>query len=47
MALAILGAVPLVLILAAIGTNTYWMALAWKLRTLVGDQRREALSGVA
>jgi phosphatidylglycerophosphate synthase len=47
MVLALLGAVPLVVILAAIGTNTYWMALAWKLRSLVGEERRAALTGAA
>lgn len=47
MALALVGAVPLVVILAAIGTNTYWMALAWKLRSLVGEERRAALTGAA
>jgi hypothetical protein len=47
MVLALAGAVPLVLILCAIGANVYWMGLAWKLRTLVGEDRDEALSGVA
>ncbi len=48
MALALVGALPLVVILAAIGANTYWMALAWKLRSLIGEERRaEALSGAA
>jgi phosphatidylglycerophosphate synthase len=47
MVLALAGAVPLVLILCAIGANVYWMGLAWKLRTLVGEDRDEALSGAA
>jgi phosphatidylglycerophosphate synthase len=46
MALAIGGALPLVVILCAIGANTYWMALAWKLRALIGEERRAALTGV-
>jgi phosphatidylglycerophosphate synthase len=47
MALAFLGALPLVVILSAIGANAYWMALLWKLRALVGEERRAALSGAA
>ncbi len=48
MGLALLGALPLVVILCAIGANTYWMALAWKLRALIGEERRAAaLSGAA
>ncbi|MGE5816135.1 MAG: lysylphosphatidylglycerol synthase domain-containing protein [Acidobacteriota bacterium] len=44
MALAVIGALPLVVILCAIGANTYWMALAWKLRALIGEERRAALA---
>lgn len=46
MAFAVGGALPLVVILCAIGTNAYWMALAWKLRALIGEERRAALTGV-
>ena len=47
MGIALVGALPLVVILCAIGANTYWMALAWKLRALAGEERRAALSGAA
>lgn len=48
LALALAGALPLVVILCAVGANLYWMALAWKLRALIGEERRaEALSGAA
>jgi len=39
MALALLGALPLVVLLAAIGANVYWMSLVLKLRHLLsGDE---------
>lgn len=38
MVLALAGALPVVLILAMIGTNAYWMALAFRLRTLLGQK---------
>lgn len=48
MALSLIGALPLVVVLGAIGANTYWMALAWKLRALIGEGRRAAaFSGAA
>jgi len=47
-ALALVGALPVVLILCVIGAHAYWMALAWKLRALIGEERRaEAFSGAA
>jgi phosphatidylglycerophosphate synthase len=36
MALALLGALPLVVLLAAIGANVYWISLVLKLRHLLG-----------
>jgi phosphatidylglycerophosphate synthase len=38
MALALVNALPLVVLLAAIGGNIYWMSLMVKLRHLLGDE---------
>ena len=42
MALSLVGALPLVVVLAAIGSNTYWISLVLKLRHLLGDEGAEA-----
>jgi phosphatidylglycerophosphate synthase len=39
MALALLGALPLVVVLAAIGANVYWISLVLKLRHLLGGDQ--------
>jgi phosphatidylglycerophosphate synthase len=39
MALALLNLLPLVIVLAAIGGNVYWISLVLKLRDLIGDRR--------
>src|SRR4029079_6266951 len=36
-ALALVGGLPLVVVLAAIGSNTYWISLVLKLRHLLAD----------
>jgi phosphatidylglycerophosphate synthase len=38
MALSLLGALPLVVVLAAIGANIYWISLVLKLRHLLADE---------
>jgi phosphatidylglycerophosphate synthase len=37
-ALSLVGLLPLVVVLAAIGSNTYWISLVLKLRHLLGDE---------
>ncbi len=37
-ALSLLGLLPLVVVLAAIGSNTYWISLVLKLRHLLGEE---------
>jgi len=44
MALALVGLLPLVVVLAAIGTNIYWISLVLKLRHLLGDTGSEAVT---
>jgi phosphatidylglycerophosphate synthase len=43
-ALSLLGLLPLVIVLAAIGSNTYWISLVLKLRHLLGDDEEFAVS---
>src|SRR6185436_21060973 len=40
-ALSLVGLVPLVVVLAAIGSNTYWISLVLKLRHLLGEAHTE------
>jgi phosphatidylglycerophosphate synthase len=44
MALAVVDALPLVVVLAAIGANTYWISLAVKLRHLLGGETTETVA---
>ena len=39
MALSLVGGLPLVVVLAAIGSNTYWISLVLKLKHLLGSER--------
>jgi phosphatidylglycerophosphate synthase len=41
MAVALVGLLPLVVLLAAVGTNTYWVSLLLKLRDLLGTPEAE------
>jgi phosphatidylglycerophosphate synthase len=43
-ALSLLNLLPLVVVLAAIGSNTYWISLVLKLRHLLGDEELVASS---
>jgi phosphatidylglycerophosphate synthase len=43
-ALSLLGLLPLVVVLAAIGSNTYWISLVVKLRHLMGETQTEGLA---
>ena len=45
MALAILGLLPLVVVLAAIGSNTYWISLVLKMRHLLGEEELQIVEG--
>ena len=42
--LAVLDLLPVVLVLAAIGSNVYWLSLALKLRDLLRDDREERIA---
>jgi hypothetical protein len=44
MALSLVGALPLVIVLAAIGANVYWIALLLKLRHLLGTEETETVA---
>lgn len=44
MALALLGLLPLVVVLAAVGSNTYWISLVLKLQHLLGDQDADTVA---
>jgi phosphatidylglycerophosphate synthase len=44
LALSLVGLVPLVVVLAAIGSNTYWISLVLKLRHLLGDAAQETVA---
>jgi len=44
MALSLVGLTPLVVILAAIGSNTYWISLVLKLRHLLGETAQETVA---
>jgi 1L-myo-inositol 1-phosphate cytidylyltransferase / CDP-L-myo-inositol myo-inositolphosphotransferase len=44
-ALSLAGLLPLVVVLAAIGSNTYWISLVLKLRDLLGEDEEFAVSG--
>lgn len=44
MALAIVDALPLVVVLAAIGANTYWISLVVKMRHLLGGEVTETVA---
>ena len=44
MALALVGLLPLVVVLAAVGTNTYWISLVLKLRDLLGERETETVA---
>ena len=44
MALALVGLTPLVVVLAAIGSNTYWISLVLKLRHLLGAHETETVA---
>ena len=39
MAFALLGALPGIVILAALGSNIYWISIAIKLRHLLGSEQ--------
>ena len=43
-ALSVVGLLPLVVVLAAIGSNTYWISLVLKLRHLLGDAHTERVA---
>jgi phosphatidylglycerophosphate synthase len=43
-ALSLAGLLPLVIVLAAIGSNTYWISLVLKLRHLLGEDEEFAVS---
>jgi hypothetical protein len=44
MALALVDALPLVVVLAAIGANTYWISLVVKMRHLLGEGTTETVA---
>ena len=44
MALSLVGLTPLVVVLAAIGSNTYWISLVLKLRHLLGEGAQETVA---
>jgi phosphatidylglycerophosphate synthase len=44
MALSLVGLVPLVVVLASIGSNTYWISLVLKLRHLLGEAAQETVA---
>jgi phosphatidylglycerophosphate synthase len=44
MALALVGLTPLVVVLAAIGSNVYWISLFLKLRHLLGETAQETVA---
>jgi phosphatidylglycerophosphate synthase len=44
MALALVDALPLVVVLAAIGANTYWISLVVKMRHLLGGETTETVA---
>lgn len=44
MALTVLGLVPLLVVLAAIGSNIYWISLVLKLKHLLGDAETETVA---
>ena len=44
MALSLVGGLPLVVVLAAIGSNTYWISLVLKLRHLLADAATETVA---
>jgi phosphatidylglycerophosphate synthase len=44
MALTVLGLVPLLVVLAAIGSNIYWVSLVLKLKHLLGDAETETVA---
>jgi hypothetical protein len=44
MALALAGLLPLVMVLAAIGANVYWISLVLKLRHLLADPATETVA---
>jgi len=44
MALSLVGGLPLVIVLAAIGANVYWISLVLKLRDLLGNNEELAVS---
>jgi len=43
-ALSLVGLLPLVVVLAAIGSNTYWISLVLKLRHLLGERATETVA---
>jgi phosphatidylglycerophosphate synthase len=43
-ALSLLGLLPLVVLLAAVGSNTYWISLVLKLRHLLGERATETVT---
>ena len=44
MALSLVGGLPLVVVLAAIGSNTYWISVVLKLRHLLGAETSETVA---
>ncbi len=44
MALALVDALPAVVVLAAIGANIYWISIVVRLRDLLGDDERESVA---
>jgi hypothetical protein len=44
MALSLVGLMPLVVVLAAVGSNTYWISLVMKLRHLLGEAAQETVA---
>lgn len=44
MALTLIGLVPLLVVLAAVGANVYWISLVLKLKDLLGDRETETVA---
>ncbi|MND09917.1 hypothetical protein D3C83_336120 [compost metagenome] len=44
MALSLAGLLPVVVVLAAIGSNTYWISVVLKLRHLLQDDESETVA---
>ena len=44
MAFALAGLLPFVIVLAAIGANTYWISMVLKMRHLLGTEESETVA---